>query len=280
VVDLVSRRKGAEVLEWLGPAFVGVKHRQEIKDMLSGGLSRLLGKKTSIAFTGMPGVGKSVLADHLTGKAFKMGYRYPLQSQAVEKTGLKAVGKRMVFDVIPGQDAEPRHVAMDSLFRKRGTVDGVVHVVGFGYVSLRNEAAKEELIRVLKVNTLAKYRDHQLDAELRDLEGTLEAIRTSLRSSRKPKWLVIALDKVDLYKDRLPQAIKHYTSDTDSPFVAMVERFRGQVGTDNMRVAASAVCSCVEGFEWNGKTVETQCDLGTRNRYLEEFLRLLASFCA
>ena len=65
------------VIEWMGPALTAFRHRADLKDMLSGGLARLLGKGVSLAFTGMQGAGKTVLLDRLTGRAMREGYQTP-----------------------------------------------------------------------------------------------------------------------------------------------------------------------------------------------------------
>jgi hypothetical protein len=45
-----------------------VQHKEEIAPWFRRGWEYLFGKPFSIAFTGMQGVGKTVLLDHLTGR--------------------------------------------------------------------------------------------------------------------------------------------------------------------------------------------------------------------
>jgi Cdc6-like AAA superfamily ATPase len=43
------------------------------------------GKETTIAVTGLPGSGKSLLCDYLTGKAYQRDYQKPGKSEKLEK---------------------------------------------------------------------------------------------------------------------------------------------------------------------------------------------------
>ena len=71
------------IVEWMGPALTAYRHRADLKEILTGGLARLLGKAVSLVFTGMEGAGKTVLLDHLTGKALGKDYKKPRQSQVL-----------------------------------------------------------------------------------------------------------------------------------------------------------------------------------------------------
>jgi len=267
------------IVEWMGPALTAYRHRADLKDMLTGGLARLLGKAVSLAFTGMQGVGKTVLLDHLTGKARWRDYKKPPQSQALERGVVKSSGRRIRVSVVPGQNAEPRHVALDQLFHRKKPVQGVVHVVGYGYASTRNEDEARAMVKELKLSTLAKYAKYQMEQELNDLEQTCEAIRASHRKQHAPGWLLVAVDKIDLYHDRLSKAREYYSSMNDSPFTARLRALARQVGEDFFRWEAVPVCGVLEDFTWNGKTEVSQIDQTARDAYLVQFLELLKSYC-
>ena len=267
------------VVEWMGPALTAFRHRADLKDMLSGGLARLLGKGVSLAFTGMQGAGKTVLLDHLTGKAMKEGYQTPAQSQSVERGVVSRSGKRIRVSVVPGQQAQPRLLALDQLFRGRDTVQGVVHVVSYGYASSRIDDVSQTMAKTLKLGTLTKYRKHQMELELEDLDQTCESIRASHRKCRAPAWLLIAVDKIDLYHDRLPKAREYYSSTSDSPFTERLRMLAGQVGSDNFRWEVVPVCGVLEEFTWNNKTETSKIDLATRDAYRAQFLEVIKSYC-
>lgn len=267
------------VVEWMGPALTAYRHRTDLKDILTGGLARLVGKAVSLAFTGMQGVGKTVLLDHLTGKAQRKDYKKPRQSQALERGIVKSAGRRIRVSVVPGQNAEPRYLALDQLFHGKNPVQGVVHVVSYGYASIRNEDSARAMVKDLRLNTLAKYAKYQMERELEDLEQTCEAIRASHRKHHAPGWLLVAVDKIDLYHDRLPKAREYYSSMNDSPFTARLRAIARQVGEDFFRWEAAPVCGVLEEFIWNGKTEVPQIDQTSRDAYLAQFLELLKSYC-
>ncbi len=266
-------------VEWLAAGLTVYRHRDDIRHMLDTGLKAFFGKKTTIAITGMQGIGKTVLLDHLTGQGLEKGYTLPLQSQAVEKGKVATGGQRILVSVVPGQNAQPRLLALDSIFGGRHPVQGVVHVVGNGFATVRTKGAVEVLTRDLKLTTIKKYRGHQLDKELKDLDRTCEAIRESHRKHRAPSWLIVAVGKADLYQDTMNKARQYYSPEGETPFSARLRELTDQVGSDNFRWAAVPVCSIVEPFEWSQKRVNPQIDDAARDDYLKQFLLELRSYC-
>lgn len=268
------------VLEWLGPALTGFKHREEIGDAFAHAWSYVFGKKTSLAFTGMQGVGKSVLLDHLTGRAFEEGYKPPMQSQRVETGKIRTGGRRLLVSVVPGQrGAQPRLESIDKIFKGSKPVQGVVHVVANGFATIRNEVAAQVLIQDNKINTIAKFRAHQLARELEDLEETCQAIRDAHRKNHSPAWMVVAVDKVDLYQADVLEARAYYSLEGDSPFADRLRRLLSQVGTDFFRIQAIPVCTWREDFVWHKQTANSGVSQDIRNAYLAQFVDELKNFC-
>jgi hypothetical protein len=268
------------VVEWLGPTLTAYRHRSDLKELITGGLAKLLGRSVSLAFTGMQGAGKTVLLDHLTGKALKPEYKQPAQSQTMERGLIKSSNRRIRVSVVPGQLAEPRHVALDQLFRGKTPIQGIVHVVSYGHASTRNEDAAKAMVKELKLSTFAKYVKYQMERELDDFEQTCEAIRASHRKHHAPSWMLVAVDKIDLYYDRLPKAREYYASSSSSPFIERLRTLARQVGEDFFRWEAAPVCGVLEEFNWNGKVESSQIDRPLRDAYLVQFLELLKSYCA
>ncbi len=265
-------------IEWLASGLIVYRHRDDIRHMLATGWKAFFGTRTDLAFTGMQGVGKTVLLDHLTGKAFEDGYALPLQSQAIDRGTVSLKGQRLRVSVVPGQNAQPRQTALDTLFEGKKPVNGVVHAVANGFASVRSPGAVDVLLRDVKLTTIKKYCDYHRDQELKDLEETCEAIRKAHQRHRLPSWLVVAVGKVDLYQDSIDKARKYYSPEGDSPFTARLRRLESQVGTDNFRWTAIPVCSLVEAFDWNTRQVASQIDELARDDYLAQFLRELREY--
>jgi GTPase SAR1 family protein len=265
---------------WLLPA---AKEAYDNREAIQGGWKKLaaplFGGKKSIAFTGMPGVGKTVLVDHLTGAAFRQGYKPPGKSQVLEVGKVSRNRKRLRFSVIPGQESAPRLDATDDLFGDNA-VDGIVHVVANGFIEIRNQTAREALISEGGLATLANFREHQRQQELADLDETCELIRSSLRSNDKPKWMLVVVDKVDLYYEEIREAEAYYSPEGNSAFAQRLTELQNRVGRDRFDWAAIPGCSWLEDFEWNGEVAPSRLKPYERDYYVAQLLRVIESYSA
>jgi hypothetical protein len=147
-----------------------------------------------------------------------------------------------------------------------------------GLASVREPNVTTDLIRRRKLTTVAKYRKYALGQELLDLDSTCHAIRESQRKKRTPAWLIVAVDKVDLYFDGIERARDYYSPTSDSPFADRPRALATQVGTDFFRWETAPVCGCLERFVWNREELVPQIDPARRDAYLGQFLRLLESY--
>jgi GTPase SAR1 family protein len=251
-------------------------NRETISTLLQGGLKALFGTKTKIAVTGLPGVGKSVLLDHLKGR--QVPYDPPGQSQRVEHAKIKVKGerRRLALSVIPGQHSTVRSAAEDTLFLKQ-KLDGVIHVVPFGFASLRSKAAEEHIV-AQGATTIRALRDLNLKAELDDLEETCSLLAKAHHTKHQPPWIVIAVDKVDLYVPEIEDAHSYYSPDSGSPFAEKLVKLRERVGSDFLRFDAAPVCAHPTTFTWNREVCQSALTEEERDAYLAQFLRLLASY--
>jgi Cdc6-like AAA superfamily ATPase len=80
-------------------------NREDIQNNFQKVSNWLLGEKSTIVITGLPGVGKTVLSDYLTDVAYKRGYTSPLKSEDLEIRKTSIQKQRLDFKVIPGQDS-------------------------------------------------------------------------------------------------------------------------------------------------------------------------------
>lgn len=139
-----------------------VNNRTLIRRAFDEAINIARGRTSNVVFTGTFGAGKTVLRDHLVGTAFEQGYVPPPESDAVERGRVREVTDRRVrLAVVPGQESAPRLTAVRDLFLSEKPVDGFVHVVANGFVTLRSAAAGE-LVREQGLGTLQDYRNYQL----------------------------------------------------------------------------------------------------------------------
>lgn len=258
------------------------KHIKLIEKVWEGGLTWFFGKKVRIVITGMEGVGKSVLFHSISGKTEKLGYKFPHRSEAKE-SGVISVSepkRRLVIDVIPGQDSAPRLESMTELFVNSKTpVDGVLHVVGNGLAIFREETTKEQLLEEEALDTIEEYRFYQLDRELKDLQYTCEKIRQAHQKHHKPTWLLLLMDKFDLYKDKEQEAVEQYNS-KDSEFNQTLSTLQSQIGSDFFRWESLIVSGCLETFEWNGETITPSISESDRKVLLGYLVERLKDYCS
>lgn len=236
-------------------------------------------RRIAVAFTGMEGVGKTVLYDYLTGKGFLPNYTPPMQSQVREKGDLTAGKARLVVHVVPGQQvSEPRYTALDQVFKGSEPVEGVVHVVAYGHAVIRNESSRNQLITAMKIDNADKFREHQRQREIADLEETCQWILDSHRVRRYPKWMLVVIDKVDLFSNSITEARDYYSPGSGSLFSSVLDSLLTKVGTAFFRWQTVPVCTHLENLTWNKGTIPTRMTPDKRNAYINQFQRLLETY--
>ncbi len=268
-------------VNWVNPTMAiagfAVKNHKELGGIVTAVWNRLTKKLNELAITGTEGVGKSVLLDNLTGKAFEPGYTKPLKSQKEEQGAVRSK-QRIRVSVVPGQQASPRNDSLDELFNGKMELDGVIHVVSAGLPVIRDETQCQLLVSQ-QVTTIREYRSYHRGVELHDLKETCEAIRAAHRRYHGPKWLIVAVDKFDLFHDKVLEEQRYYSPHHDSEFARVLNDLRDNVGRDNFRWTAVPVCGWPEDFVWNGEVLPSQMAAETRQAYLTQFLGELESYC-
>jgi len=254
-------------------------HRQEIGGYLQGIRDRLLGKRRSIAFTGRPGVGKSVLFDFLRRKSDARGYTPPPPSESVEEARIKAPGLKVDLSVIPGDNSSPRREALLDLFHPDDPVHGVIHVVADGFTEIRGEYSPEVVAEIGRLASVDQFLQRQKRLELDDLDETCEAIRGAIRRSKEPSWMIVAVTKIDLYYSEMAAAHSYYAPKSKGRFAKRLRQLQAQVGSDNFRWTAVPVCASLKDFIWNGQVVKSTLDERIRDEYIQNFANTLERFC-
>src|SRR4051794_18366627 len=191
----------------------------------------------TVAVTGMTGVGKTELVDHLCGRAGPS--RAPESGSAVMERRVRR-DRRLRgfrFRVVPGENAATRLGALDEVFYDR-PVDGVLHVVANGYATGRRPAGT--------TGSAAATREEQLARELED--WTVSAHRIAAMAVRRPHptWLVVVVTKVDLYPDSIEEAVHSYSPGSGTPFGDRIDELRALAGAAKLSVDVLPACSHLE----------------------------------
>jgi hypothetical protein len=238
---------------WVLPAVEqGFKYRKEILGLWERILAYIAGRKSLIVITGMPGVGKSVLSEHLVGDAYERGHENPLQpSPEVERAKLVEHKKRIRILTIPGQVAGPRLDALDDLVQGSEPITGIVHVVANGFAKTRSAGSEQALIEQAKIDTLAKYRQYQLQQEIADLALTCEFALRAIRKHKEHVWMLVAATKCDLYTNQIAAAEQYYSPFGQNAFVDQLVKLQSLVGRMKFTWDSIPVCGSLEDFTWN-----------------------------
>lgn len=272
---------GATAAAWSVDA---IKAAVEHHEVAAGALKKLWRwtRGRRVAVTGSAGAGKTVLLRYLA-EEIGIGYQRPPTSQDLEHAEAKTPqGWRLKMTTIPGQEGKPQNKGIDRLFDSRffrGPADGVIHVVANGFLSLRSNEAESEIVTASGPggDEIDAVRKARLQTELDDLHLFCEHIRTShRRNKKKPSWVIIAVNKADLYLDEIEDVRANYMS---GEFGAKLNDLRAALGKDHFNWLATPFCARFEHFKWGKSTVQSEMDDDARDLYARRLLQLVGDYC-
>lgn len=226
--------------------------------------------KTQIVVTGLSNAGKSMLVAHMHGRARDLFFEIPPESRTVEVDAILLGEWTKLVRVLPGQSGRRAHGEIEA-FENNPDLEGVIHVVDFGYVKPRDDANVQDLIRrgVLSIEDLRKV---NLEEETYALKALLSDLRKSITKHKRPKWLVVAVNKVDLYPHLREQALNVYHPLGTSNFSLMLREFVTEVGSKNFEVFVAQACAHEIAFNWNGSIVPTTLQPQEQMSILRNFM--------
>ncbi|WP_206422601.1 GTPase domain-containing protein [Nocardioides pantholopis] len=191
----------------------------------------------TVAVTGMTGVGKSELVDHLCGRESEDGV--PESGSAVLERRVRR-GRRLRgfrFRVVPGENAATRLGALDEVFHD-DPVDGVLHVVANGLATGRRPAGTTGALQV--------DREEQLARELEDWTVTAHRIAAMAVRRNRPTWLVVVVTKADLFADSVEEVVRSYSPGSGTPFGDRLDELRALAGAAKLSIDVLPACSHLE----------------------------------
>ncbi|QXQ13858.1 GTPase [Skermania piniformis] len=181
----------------------------------------------AVAVTGMTGVGKTRLVDRLTRHTTAAEHLEVGSATMERRTRRVRRFRGFRFRVVPGDNAATRLGALDQVFHDE-PVDGVLHVVAYGYATPRRTAGISGLAQASRADLLA--------AELDDWAITAHRIASLAVRRDQPIWLIVVLTKTDLFPDAIEAAIRYYSPGGDSPFAKKLDDLRTLAGGARLSV--------------------------------------------
>lgn len=239
-------------------ALTAYRYRREIREAWSdvSRTLRIAGNQVGVA--GLPGTGKSVLFDHLSGDGFKPNYQPPTQSSGIEKT--RVHGDR--FFVIPGQDSAERLSTLDHNIADNTRLAGLVYVVCNGLVQTRRPEARSVVESQV---TLDEYCKLQRKREVEDLTEVGRFLRRSVRSKRRKIWIAVVVNKFDLFSgEAVSGAVRSHYQEGESEFTETLSELVDNIGRDNVSLSLWPACGWPEDFMYGSESIPTGFTLEQR----------------
>ncbi|SDI77352.1 hypothetical protein [Variovorax sp. OV700] len=232
--------------------------------------------RTQVVVTGHANGGKSILVAQMHGRARDwIAEELPRESRMVEVDAISLGEWAKLVRVLPGQTGYRTHGEIEA-FEGNEELEGVIHVVNFGYVHPRNPVVAEALIKNDGLDTVEKLRAANLDSEIQTLTALLTDVRKAHVRHRRPKWLVIAVNKVDLFADRRDEALRFYHPSGQGAFSKVLREFQNEVGQNNFPIYVLQACAFETAFNWNGATIDSGLKKQEQVEILREFVETVA----
>ncbi|WP_348946075.1 GTPase domain-containing protein [Chitinibacter sp. FCG-7] len=234
--------------------------------------------RVNVVVTGRAGSGKSSLTSLWHGEANDLAWVSPVAASTdVEIKPISIGDWTKIVHVIPGQNSRERILGMEVAFASKSCAEGVVHVVDWGYTTIRTSASVSALMAE-GVDTIDKLRSVNLQKELNEFSEVCERIRNAAISGGLPKWLVIVINKADLFFNDLAKAESYYSPHGNSAFSKILsEKLTGVIGAANIKIEVVAVSSLTKKYSWNGVEISPQIvDVDLHRSYLRSFFDTVA----
>jgi archaellum biogenesis ATPase FlaH len=250
--------------------------------------------KTQILITGAAATGKSVLSQHMSGEAFSEDW---VKSEVASTTTEKQIANDKLIRIIPGQLEQRSYDSLLNALSEKTDLEGIIHVVDFGYNKIRNvgglskDVNQKKLIEQLGIDTITKLRNYNLRNEIQYIRTLVHQIKFA---KKKPKWVLIAINKADLFIDELDIARKYYDHndptmfssdlfplladefDNELTFKSVIKDLSNYLGEGNVNINYLPVFTAHENYEFNADVVKSQVnDASHRNYMMRLFLENL-----
>jgi GTPase Era involved in 16S rRNA processing len=215
--------------------------------------------KTNVIVLGRPSVGKSVMLSYLYGETNDLSWQLPDTSKNTETKAMTLGDWTSLIRTVPGQSTEERYRAVNEAFNTHKKLEGVIYVADWGFTDVRDGVIKRMMIEDQGIDSIDKLREHNLKREREDFSKICDSIKQSYNLNKSLKWILILVNKVDLFYDdkKINEAQKYYHPKSDSEFSEILRSSMGDLEHLNIACKAIPMCSYPKDFLWNGEMIKT-----------------------
>jgi hypothetical protein len=180
-----------------------------------------------LAITGSSGAGKTKIWSRLTVRT---------QPDAISLTtddGYMLIRRKhaLALTTVPGQLSRSRYVTLEILFGPSTVLRGVIFVAsnGFDHIWPRNADLVANSLAAYDLQTLRKRNLREELSNFRDICD--KVIQKHLTAPQfAPQWLLVAVNKADLYWDQLDSSERYYLPGSGGDFDLVAQGLINRVG--------------------------------------------------
>jgi hypothetical protein len=217
--------------------------------------------RVPLVMTGSSGAGKTRIWARLTE-------HHPKDAMSVfEDDGyiVRPSRKPLALTTIPGQDSKVRYALLDELFGFDTTVQGVLHVVANGWDHawpISADTVANQLPRFNLPALLERNRRQELYA-FEDICKQIRKKHVIAPSSHRPNWLLVIVNKIDLYWSSIQEAEEQYIQGCGSEFDLIARDLVERIGTQNIHYQVLPVSCQPSNFRFDSArgTIEAKSQL-------------------
>lgn len=220
-------------------------------------------------------MGKSILVAQMHGEARSLYYTPPTATDRVEVEAITLGDWTKIIRTLPGQSSQIRSEGINEAFDKNKDLNGVIHVVDFGYTTPRDSSTSAALIKDHNIGTIENLREYNLRAENFEINRIASIIEQSITRQGTPKWVLIAVNKVDIYPNSLDEALAYYHPLGNSPFSSTLKDLQMKFGSNRLPIFVVQTCAHEQDFNWNNATIESHLKKNQQKEKLREYMNTL-----
>jgi hypothetical protein len=214
---------------------------------------RLFGRmrRSALVITGNSGAGKTRLWSRLTSR------QRPDEMSLTRDDGymVSPNNRSLALVTIPGQPVRPRYTAFEMLFGPDKQVDGVIFVASNGYDHVW-PAHSELFGRNLQSNQSYDLPSLRLRNKLYEAENFRDVCHQIIRKHYaaaeplRPRWLLVLVNKADIYWDERADAENYYLPGCGSDFDQKVTEMRTMIGMAAINYYVLPVATQVAAYDF------------------------------